>query len=303
VTVTVNPVNDAPTANSQAVSTNGNTPVAITLTGSDLETSAGNLTFTVTSGPSHGSLSGSGANRTYTPAANYCGPDAFTFTATDTGDGASPPLTSPAATVSINVNDTVAPTITLNSLTLIFQGGFKIILTGNQLVINGQTFTLPNGTVTVFGHTITRNGATLTVDGQSFTINGQTVLLATPNGSYQTITVSDLVASASDGCDSGVDLAAVTIAQVSSDEPQNAAGNSDGNTVNDVVIAANCKSVQLRVERDTNHNGRVYAVTLKAKDAAGNATTVTALVTVPKGAGFGNAVNDGSSYIINGTCP
>ena len=37
VNVTVNPVNDAPSANSQAVTTNSNTPVAITLTGNDLE--------------------------------------------------------------------------------------------------------------------------------------------------------------------------------------------------------------------------------------------------------------------------
>jgi hypothetical protein len=303
VTVSINPVNDAPNANGQAVSTNGNTSVAITLTGSDVETSAANLTYMVTGGPSHGSLSGAGANRTYTPAANYCGPDSFTFTVTDTGDGASPPLTSSPATVSINVNDTIAPTITLNNLTLIFEGGLKIILNGNQLTINGQTFTLPNGSITLFGHTITRNGANVTVDGQPFTISGQTILLATPNGSYQTIAVSDLIASASDGCDSAVNIAGVTISQVSSDEPQNAAGNSDGNTVNDVVIAANCKSVQVRVERNSSRNGRVYAVNFKVRDAAGNTSTVTALVTVPKGAGFGNAVNDGAAYTINGNCP
>jgi hypothetical protein len=49
-------------------------------------------------------LSGSGANRTYTPAANYNGPDSFKFSITDTGDGASPALTSAEATVSITVN-------------------------------------------------------------------------------------------------------------------------------------------------------------------------------------------------------
>ncbi len=57
VNVTVNPVNDAPSANSQAVTTNSNTPVAITLTGSDLETAA-NLVFEVTVSPAHGSLTG-----------------------------------------------------------------------------------------------------------------------------------------------------------------------------------------------------------------------------------------------------
>jgi hypothetical protein len=104
VNITVNPVNDGPTANSQSVNTNWNTPAAITLTGSDVETTSANLIYTVTMGPSHGSLSGTGANRTYTPALNYSGPDSFKFTVTDTGDGASPPLTSSEATVSITVN-------------------------------------------------------------------------------------------------------------------------------------------------------------------------------------------------------
>jgi ribosomal protein S30 len=112
VNVTVNPVNDGPSANSQSVSTPGNTPVSITLTGNDLETAAANLNFVVTVNPAHGSLTGTGANRTYTPALNYSGPDSFKFTVTDTGDGAAAPLTSSEATVGIAVNDTINPTVT-----------------------------------------------------------------------------------------------------------------------------------------------------------------------------------------------
>jgi DNA/RNA endonuclease G (NUC1) len=114
VSVVINPVNDAPTANSQSVNTSSNTPVGITLTGSDVETAPASLTFTITSGPTHGFLLGTGANRTYSPALNYGGPDSFKFTVTDTGDGASAPLMSAEATVSITVNDTVPPIITLN---------------------------------------------------------------------------------------------------------------------------------------------------------------------------------------------
>ncbi len=110
VNITINAVNDMPTANSQSVTTDSNTPVAITLTGSDLETA--NLLFEVTASPAHGTLSGSGANLIYTPDANYSGPDSFEFTVRDSGDDTAPALTSAAATVSITVNDTVAPTIT-----------------------------------------------------------------------------------------------------------------------------------------------------------------------------------------------
>ena len=109
ITVTINPVNDAPTANSQSASTNSNTPVSITLTGADVETA--DLVFEVTAGPAHGTLSGAGANLSYTPAANYSGPDSFKFVVRDSGDGLSPSLTSAEATVSITVNDTVAPSI------------------------------------------------------------------------------------------------------------------------------------------------------------------------------------------------
>jgi DNA/RNA endonuclease G (NUC1) len=41
------------------------------------------LTYTIVSGPSHGSLSGSGANQTYTPAPDFNGSDSFTFKVSD----------------------------------------------------------------------------------------------------------------------------------------------------------------------------------------------------------------------------
>ncbi len=53
---------------------------------SDVETADANLTYTIVVGPSHGSLSGTGTGRTYTPAANYNGPDSFTYSVTDRGD-------------------------------------------------------------------------------------------------------------------------------------------------------------------------------------------------------------------------
>ena len=108
-------------------------------------------------------------------------------------------------------------------------------------------------------------------------LNGNTITLWPPNHAYSTVSVSDLVASASDLCDPGVSLNSVVIASVSSDEPDNSAG--DGNTINDIVIAPGCKSVQLRAERMGGGNGRVYTITFKVTDGSGNSTTVTAKVT------------------------
>jgi len=137
--------------------------------------------------------------------------------------------------------------------------------------------------------------------GPSITLNGDVITLWPPNHQYKTVQVSDLVASASDNCGTGVSLSSVFISQVTSDETEN--GNGDGNTLNDIVIAPDCKSVQLRSERSGNGNGRVYTITFKVVDASGNIATTTAKVTVPKSQNGSTAVDDGPQYTVLGGCP
>jgi hypothetical protein len=79
--ININAVNDAPAADAQSVTTDEDVAKAITLAGSDVE--GGALTYTVTAGPTHGTLTGSAANRTYTPQANYNGSDSFKFKVND----------------------------------------------------------------------------------------------------------------------------------------------------------------------------------------------------------------------------
>ena len=93
VTITVVAVNDAPTADDQSQSTDEDVALALTLTGSDVDvaTNSDSLTFSITSGPSNGGLSGltdvppTSATVDYTPDPNYHGPDSFEFEACDTG--------------------------------------------------------------------------------------------------------------------------------------------------------------------------------------------------------------------------
>jgi hypothetical protein len=124
-----------------------------------------------------------------------------------------------------------------------------------------------------------------------------------PNHTYQTFNVTDFVASASSSCDASVDINDVVIQKVSSDEPENSAG-ADGNTLNDIVIAPDCKSVQLRRERDGSLNGRVYTITFKVTDSFGNSATATVKVYVPIN-NNGTAVDDGAAagYTVNSLCP
>ena len=121
------------TAASQSASTNEDTAKAITLSGSSANSCE--ITFSIVSSPSHGTLSAltdnacaagspntDTANVTYSPAANYNGADSFTFKVNDgTTDSA-------AATVSLTVypvND--APSLSTP---------------GNQTVITGNTLNL-----------------------------------------------------------------------------------------------------------------------------------------------------------------
>ncbi len=128
VSITVNAVNDAPTANAQTVSTNEETAVNITLTGNDPD--GDDLTFAVLQQPANGTLSNFDAQAgtvTYTPADGFSGNDSFTFRVSD---GA---LTSEAATVSItvnNVND--APTANDQSVSTNEETAVNITLTGND---------------------------------------------------------------------------------------------------------------------------------------------------------------------------
>jgi hypothetical protein len=70
-----------PVAFSQTVTADRDTPVDITLTATSPQGFP--LTYTVLTVPSHGALSGSAPNLTYTPTTGYTGPDAFTFRVND----------------------------------------------------------------------------------------------------------------------------------------------------------------------------------------------------------------------------
>jgi hypothetical protein len=92
----------------------------------------------------------------------------------------------------------------------------------------------------------------------------------------------------------------VKIDHVTSDETEN--GNGDGNTDNDIIIGADCQTVQLRSERDGGGDGRVYTIYFRLTDTHGNTTTVTAKVVVLHNPGE-TAVDSGAHYTVNGGCP
>ncbi len=104
--------NQAPVATPQAVTTNEDTAVTITLASTDLENDP--RTYSIVTQPANGTLAAvtqvppAGATVVYTPNADFNGTDTFTFRATDNQGAASAPAT---VTITVNaVND--RPTFT-----------------------------------------------------------------------------------------------------------------------------------------------------------------------------------------------
>ena len=108
----------------------------------------------------------------------------------------------------------------------------------------------------------------------SLSVSASPSVLFPPNHKYRRVTTT---VTASDDRDEDV---AVTLLSVTSNEPDDAPGGGDGNTVNDIVIV-NDTTFLLRAERDENGTGRVYTIEYEATDACGNTTVATAQVLVP----------------------
>jgi uncharacterized repeat protein (TIGR01451 family) len=115
--------------------------------------------------------------------------------------------------------------------------------------------------------------ATTTVSNPPPTITGVSVnvpRLWPPNHKMTDITVDYAV---SDNCG-----AVNTSLSVTSNEALN--GTGDGNTSIDWIVV-DAHHVQLRAERDGGGTGRIYTITIKATDSAGNTSTQTVTVAVP----------------------
>lgn len=279
MTVTINPVNDAPTADSQSVSTNSNTPVAVTLTGSDLETALADLVFEVTEGPSNGVLSGTGANLSYSPAANYSGPDSFKFVVRDAGDGLSPAITSAEATVSITVNDTVAPSLTAPANVTVGTGtgavSCGVVVTEAQL---GTASASDNSG----SASVSRDGVP---SGNVFPVGTTTVTYTATDdagnttSATQTVTVVD-------------DTAPVLTAPAPSTVATTTGTATIPNVVADATFSDNCGPVTVTQSplAGTVVGLGTHTIMLTATDAAGNTSTATTTFTVENG-GFSFSIS------------
>ncbi len=113
VTVTVNDINDVPTAAADVATVVQNTPTLLGLFANDSDIDGNLSTAAIDTAPTNGTVNVAGNEVTYTPNQDFTGDDAFTYRAID-DDGA----TSNTATVSITVTPITETTLTVRGLTV-----------------------------------------------------------------------------------------------------------------------------------------------------------------------------------------
>ncbi|MFT3956297.1 MAG: Ig-like domain-containing protein [Piscinibacter sp.] len=166
VNLTVNPVNDAPVANADFLTTAEDTPVVVSLpalVANDTDVDGDTLVVFSAGSVSHGSLSLVGGNLVFTPDANYNGPASFTYGIHDGHGGVA------YATVNINVtpvND--APVASSSTITVAEESVNTPLGLSAPTDVDGDALTitvtgLPTvGTVTLADGTPVANGQVLT---------------------------------------------------------------------------------------------------------------------------------------------
>jgi VCBS repeat-containing protein len=204
VTITVTPVNDLPAANNDAYSTAEDTPLTVAASGvlgNDTDPDSSTLSATLVTGPAHGTLTfNANGSFTYTPTANYNGPDSFTYRASD-GTAQSTPAT---VTITVTpVND--APTVAVaagGTCGSNDRSGTINLAVGD---IDGDTLTLsaassnttlvPNGNIAFGGIGATRTMTATAVAGRT----GTATLTVTVSDGQATATVTVTVRAGGNG--------------------------------------------------------------------------------------------------------
>jgi hypothetical protein len=125
-----------------------------------------------------------------------------------------------------------------------------------------------------------------------------------PEHKYRTITLAECAQAAQDQCAGSLPVETYgRIVRVTSDEVEDANGNGDGRTCDDMTIIQDTQSVQLRSEREGGGDGRVYTIHYVVDDPAGNTSAGSCRVSVPHDQSGDTAVDSGAKFCVGQGCP
>lgn len=227
-----------------------------------------NLTYTIVSGPQYGTLSGTGAEQTYTPAPDYYGNDSFSF---KVSDGV---RSSNTATVTIDVREVNDAPVAANDAKTTGEDT-ALVFDASELLANDNAGA-------------NEAGQTLTVTSVTGAVLGNGVITFTP--------AADFYGAASftyEVCDNGI------TSGVADSRCTTATVNVDVTSINDAPVASIAAP-------SSSIEGSIVSATVSASDIDGDSLSITWTVT-KNGAPFANGTgasiaftpDDNGSYVIN----
>ena len=197
VTVTVDPVNDAPVAVDDSATTPEDTAVVISVLGNDSDPEGDPLSVTAVTAAANGLVTlNADGTITYTPGPNFNGSDTFTYTIEDGNDG------SATATVTVIVEPANDGPIAIDDEGTIPQDTPIVIpVLGNDTDIDGDPLTVTDVTDPANG---------------SVTINADGTITYTPNAGFLGVDTFEYTISDGNG---GTDTATVTLTVTAANHP------------------------------------------------------------------------------------
>ena len=194
VSITVNPVNDAPVAVDDNATVNEDATVLIDIVANDTDKEGDTVTPTGFTNPSNGTVSQEGDSYRYTPNADFFGSDSFTYTISDGNGGTA------TATVSITVNPVNdAPVAVDDNATVNEDATVLIDIVANDTDKEGDTVT-PTGFTNPSNGTVSQEGDSYryTPNADFFGSDSFTYTISDGNGGTATATVNITVNSVND---------------------------------------------------------------------------------------------------------
>ena len=244
-TINVVPVNDAPVALDDTASTVHNTVLNASVTGNDSDPEGNTLTYSLTSGPAHGSVTvNANGTYTYTPTAGYVGADSFTYTANDGNGGTD------TAVVNITVTN-AAPVAVNDSASTAYNTVLNASVAGNDSDPNGDTLTYSLSTGPSHG---------------SVTVNANGTYTYTPTNGYSG--ADSFTYSVSDGV-GGTATATVNITVGAAPNSPPVAVNDSGTTATNTVLNGDVST------NDSDPNGDTLTYALATGPSHGSVTVNT----------------------------
>jgi hypothetical protein len=254
VTITVNAINDAPTAGNDTFNTNEDQALTGNVSTNDSDIDSGALTYSVLTNVSSGTLSmTSNGSFTYTPASNYFGTQISTYQACDAGGLCA------TATITINVQS-------VNDLPVVGNESFTMnedaVLSNN---VSSNDSDIETSSLTYTATTLPSNGTLVLNSNGTFTY--------TPTANYfGVVTFGYSACDASSACANGT--ATITINNVN-DIP--VAGNDAINVLEDGVLSGSVAGN----DSDIDMNTLTYTVVSGASNGVFTLTSTGSFVYTP----------------------